>query len=188
MQSTRAIWRPSEMRASLCAGRLSWGMAPAVASSHGAQQSHAPCHRRQSQRTCTSSSWTAPQKGQVEAVRNPCPCTRTAVHHAPNNSPRSSEASFSVKATRSAARDMPPHPHRLPTPPEGERLASLKLARRMVLECIPHSVLDGPHRLRHHVQGLRLPRHVPAPLTVPGVPAQRVQHRAECRAHGAIHQ
>ena len=81
------------------------------------QPSRAMCHLGQSHRTCDLSSWAAPQKGHVEALRSPRPHTRAEVHMAPVRSQRSREASFSLQGhlqRRAAHRQSTPSP-RLPS-------------------------------------------------------------------------
>ena len=65
-------------------------------------------HDGQSQSACALSSCCEPQPGQLDVARMLGPRTRAAVHSAPANKPRRSEASSSVDATRSAARQASP--------------------------------------------------------------------------------
>ena len=96
-------------------GGPSWGMAVAVSLSQGRHVSLDCSHSGQSQRTWTSSSCAAPQRGDAELVRVPWTDTLAGVHKALTMRPCSSDFSNSVEAARSAARQVGPSAS-LPSP------------------------------------------------------------------------
>ena len=155
-----------------CFPQAGWplGIAVAASLSHGRHVPPALSHSGQSHKTRTSSSCAAPQWGHAELVRMLWPDTLAAVHMAPAMRPR----------------DRPHRPPRAQSP-EGDRALRLKLTRGVAAKAVSDPVLELAEGLLHKVQGVLLPRDVPAPPALARAPAQggrraeRAPHRARPR-------